>query len=83
MGANEIAIDQIHEQIAIYNKKTDAIYFFSRLANKNAPKEKQHLQILKTITTPLDFSDLSIDPVSAEVHGSDLNTKKKISLKAE
>jgi hypothetical protein len=79
-GASEIAIDQVHEQIAIYNKKTDSISFFSRLANKNAPKEKQHLEILKTIVTPIDFSHLSIDPVSSDVHGIDKNTKNIINF---
>jgi hypothetical protein len=58
LGAKEIAVDQVNDQVLIYNKKSDKILFFSRLANKNAPKERQFLKILKTISTEsINYND--------------------------
>lgn len=79
LGASEIEIDNLNDQVIISNKKSDKIYFFSRLANFNAPKEKQNLKILKVLdTSSMDFSELSLDVEKHEIHGVDKILNQKI-----
>jgi len=83
-GSSEIVFDNLTDQILISNKKSAKIYFFSRLANFNAPKDKQNLKILKTLdTSSTDFSELSLDSEKREIHGMDKILNKKITLPLE
>lgn len=71
-GASEIVVDSTRDLVAINNKKTKKILFFSRLANINGRKENQRLDIVKSITAgAMDLKDLSIDPIKQELRAFD------------
>lgn len=63
VGASELVVDNIKDQIIVYNNKTNKILFFSRLANVNGRKEKQFLNIIKTIQTlpTMELRNLVLD----------------------
>lgn len=82
VGSTELIIDNVNDQIVVYNKKSKQILFFSRLANINGLKGKQKLDVLKSIdTSSLELKDFSIDQEKSELHAVDSIKNQNIIFK--
>lgn len=53
IGASDLVVDSDRDMVIVNNKKSKTILFFSRLANINGRKEKQRLEVVKTIDSSL------------------------------
>lgn len=51
-SADEISVDSLHDEIAVYDKKNKNAFIFSRFANINGRKENQKITPIKIIKIP-------------------------------
>lgn len=81
LGASEMVIDSVRDQVIVYNDRNKTLLFFSRLANINERKEKQKLNIIKTINTrEMSLKNLTIDLKTSIVQGLDTLSNKNITF---
>ena len=81
LGASELVVDSTKDQVIVYNDKSKSLLFFSRLANINQRKEKQNLDIVKTINTrEMSLKNLTINLKTSELHGINTLNHKNITF---
>jgi hypothetical protein len=60
-GSVDIALNTKRNELLVLNPSDQRIYFFSRLANKNAPENKRKSEILKVIDGLTGHESISVD----------------------
>lgn len=78
-GASELTIDEERNLVALYNKKSKKILFFSRLANLKGRAGDQKLGVVKVLDMrTMNLKNLRIDSTKSEMNLFDENQKKDV-----